>query len=176
MTKKSRRRKGTVFTPEALERLKTFPPTVTISGLAAALAPIAPDVAATTQAIRHWTREGLLPPAEHLHSGPGKHREYVLANSLYVAALLHLFNDLGLPISGSPILADALEQVRREVAKRKAGKGKKKPHLIIAGGPPTGMTAVGVYSEGENVKATDAVLTIDIDLEKLFAQVQRGNS
>jgi DNA-binding transcriptional MerR regulator len=138
--------------------------------LAASIASIAPNQATTVQQIRHWTREGMLPPVEHLHSGAGKHREYDRASAPYEAAVLHLFNDLGLPISGSPILPDALEQVRREVAKRKSGKGKKNPHLIIAGGPPTGMTAVRIYGQGEKVR--DAVVTIDIDLGKLFAQIE----
>jgi DNA-binding transcriptional MerR regulator len=138
--------------------------------LAASIASIAPNQATTVQQIRHWTREGMLPPIEHPHSGAGKHREYDLASARYQAAVLHLFNDLGLPISGSRILTDALDQVRRELAKRNAGKGKKNPHLIIAGGPPAGMTAVRIYGQGEKVR--DAVVTIDIDLEKLFAQIE----
>jgi DNA-binding transcriptional MerR regulator len=134
MAKKLRRGADIVLTPKSANlTLRTFAPTVTISGLAKALAPIAPDEAATVQALRHWTREGMLSPSQHLHSGPGVHREYILDVAIYEAAILHLFNDMGLPISGSRILAEALEQVRREVAKRRAGKGKKKARLIITG-------------------------------------------
>lgn len=176
MGKKPQRRGDIVRMPEAANlTLRGFAPTVTISGLATALAPIAPDQAATVQQLRHWTREGMLPPVEHPHSGPGKHREYAHPDAVYDAAILYLFNDMGLPISGSRILADALNQVRREIAKRKAGKGKKAPRLIIAGGPPAGMTAVGVYGQGEKVVDRDTTVTINIDLEKLFAQLEHGH-
>jgi DNA-binding transcriptional MerR regulator len=151
-------------------------PTLTISGLAAALAPLAPDTAATVQMLRHWTREGMLLPVAHSHGGPGKHREYDSSTAVYDAAILFIFNDLGLPISGSRPLVEALDQVRSEVAKRRTGKGKKTPHLVISR-TAAGATAVAVYGEGEKVvdrrgfKAAEVVATIDIDLEKLFGQV-----
>jgi DNA-binding transcriptional MerR regulator len=170
VSRKRRRRGDTVLVPEAASL------TLTISGLAAALAPIAPDEAATVQHLRHWTREGMLPPVEHPHSGPGVHRVYANDEAVYEAAILHLFNDMGLPISGSRILPDALDQVRREIAKRKAGKGKKALRLIIAGGPPAGMTAVRVYGQGEKVvDHRDTTWTLAIDLEKLFAQLGLGH-
>ena len=169
MAKKSRQQTITALTPKtANSTLLTSFPTVTISRLAASVASIAPDQAATTQQIRHWTREGMLPPVQHQHSGPGKHREYD-PDARFEVAVLSLFNDLGLPVAGSDILTDALKQVRDEVAKRKAGKGKKNPHLIIAGGPPAGMT-VGIYRKGEKVPV--AMVTIDVNLEKLFAQIE----
>jgi DNA-binding transcriptional MerR regulator len=150
--------------------------------LAEQLAPIAPnDVDATMQQIRHWTREGLLIPLQHLHSGPGMHREYHPEDTRYEAAVLSVVANLGLPISGSQVLADAMVQVRLEVAKRKAGKGKKNPHLIIMR-TPLGQTAAAVIGEGEKFtgprgfKLSEAVMTIDIDLEKLFAQVTHGRS
>jgi DNA-binding transcriptional MerR regulator len=149
--------------------------TMRVHGLAAALAPLAPDVAATTQMIRHWTREGMLFPVQHSHSGPGKHREYA-PDAVYESALLYAFNDMGLPISGSRALLDAVTMARIEVAQRRAGKGKKKPRLVVVW-TPAGMATVGVYGEGEKIedrrgfKAADVVVTIDIDLEKLFARV-----
>jgi DNA-binding transcriptional MerR regulator len=173
VSRKPRHRGDTGIMPPAASL--TLQPTVTISGLAAALAPIAPDEPATVQHLRHWTREGMLPPVQHAHSGPGKHRVYAKPDAVYEAAILHLFNDMGLPISGSRILTDALDQVRREIAKRKAGKGKKALRLIIAGGPPTGMTTVRVYGQGEKVvDHRDTTVTIAIDLEKLFAQLEHG--
>src|SRR6476620_738071 len=63
--------------------------TLTVSDLAEALAPIAPDVAGTIQRIRHWTREGALQPIEFAHSGPGKHRRYNPA-AIYSVAVLHV--------------------------------------------------------------------------------------
>ena len=169
MAKKSRQQTITALTPKtANSTLLTSFPTVTISRLAASVASIAPDQAATTQQIRHWTREGMLPPVQHQHSGPGKHREYD-PDARFEVAVLSLFNDLGLPVAGSDILTDALKQVRDEVAKRKAGKGKKNPHLIIARGPRADMT-VGVY--GQREKVPDAMVTIDVNLDKLFALVE----
>jgi DNA-binding transcriptional MerR regulator len=145
--------------------------------LAEQLAPVSPNgVDATMQQIRHWTREGLLIPLQHLHSGPGMHREYHPHDTRYEGAVLSVVANLGLPISGSQVLADAMAQVRLEVAKRKAGKGKKNPHLVIMR-TPLGQTAAAVIGEGEKFigprgfKVAEAVMTIDLDLEKLFAQV-----
>lgn len=161
--------------PKDVTRQATFGPdtTVTISGLASTIATIAPDQAATVQQIRHWTREGMLPPVQHPHSGPGKHREYT-RDAAYEAAILQVFNGLGLPISGSLSLLGALDQVRREVAKRKVGKGKKNPHLIIAGGPPAGVTVAGIFGQAEKIPNHPFIVTIDINLAKLFEEVERG--
>jgi DNA-binding transcriptional MerR regulator len=184
--RKPRRGADKVFAPGAAQlTLTTSAPNVTIGltirGLAERLAPIAPDVDATVQQIRHWTREGLLLPIQDtLHSGPGVHRVYN-DDAVYEGAILSVVANAGLPISGSQVLADAMAQVRLEVAKRKAGKGKKNSHLIIMR-TPLGQTAAAVIGEGERFtgprgfKVAEAVMSIDIDLEKLFAQVGHGRS
>jgi DNA-binding transcriptional MerR regulator len=176
--KKPQRRADIVIVPEAAQlTVRSSPPTVTVGGLAEMLAPIAPDQAAVVQQLRHWTRENLLRPIEHSHGGPGKHREYDKSTAVYDAAFLHLVNALDLPVGGSNILVNALTQVRSEVAKRLAGRGRKKPHLIMAR-TLAGATAVAVIDEGEKIveqrgfKTVDVVATIDIDLGKLFAQIE----
>jgi DNA-binding transcriptional MerR regulator len=148
----------------------------TIHGLAKRLAQIAPDVDATVQQIRHWTREGLLLPIQDtLHSGTGVHRVYN-NDAVYEGAILSVIANAGLPISGSKILADAMVQARLEIARHKAGRGRKKPRLVIMR-TALGVTAAAVIGEGEKFigprgfKVTETVMTIDIDLEKLFALV-----
>jgi DNA-binding transcriptional MerR regulator len=187
--RKPQRGADKVFAPEAARASLSRPqaPTVTIGltirGLAERLAPIAPDTDATMQQIRHWTREGLLFPIQDtLHSGPGVHRVYN-DDAVYEAAVLSVVANAGLPISGSQVLADAMAQVRIEIARRKAGKGRKKPHLVIMRTVlRQTATAAAVIGEGEKFigprgfKEAEAVMTIDIDLEKLFAQVTHGRS
>jgi DNA-binding transcriptional MerR regulator len=165
-------------------KVTTYAPIVmvslTISDLAVALSPIAPDIPATTQQIRHWTREGLLVPIQDLHSGPGVHRRYA-SDAVLEAAVLSVFANTGFPISGSQVLAEAMTQLRLEIAKRKVGKGRKKPHIIIMR-TALGQTAAAVLAEGEKFtgprgfKVADAVMMIDLDLDKLFAQVTHERS
>jgi DNA-binding transcriptional MerR regulator len=159
-------------------RLTAAAEPLTIRGLAERLAPIAPDTDATVQQLRHWTREGLLRPVQDLHSGPGVHRLYDEA-AVYEATILSVVANAGLPISGSQVLAEAMAQARVEIARRKGGKGRKRPHLILVRSA-LGMTAAAVVEAGEKLtdsrgfKAAEAVVTIDIDLGKLFAQLDRA--
>jgi DNA-binding transcriptional MerR regulator len=183
--RKPRRGADKVFAPGAANlALTSSAPTIglTIRGLAERLTPIAPDTDATVQQIRHWTREGLLLPIQDtLHSGPGVHRVYNDDAAVYEAAILSVVANAGLPISGSKILADAMVQARLEIARRKTGKGRKNPHLIILR-TALGATAAAVLGAGEKFvgprgfKVADAVMTIDLDLENLFAQVTHGRS
>jgi DNA-binding transcriptional MerR regulator len=185
MGRKPRQSGDKVFAPPAARlTLTTLAPTVmiglTIRSLAERLASIAPDIDATVQQIRHWTREGLLPPIQDLHSGPGVHRLYHPDDAVYEAAVLSVFANVGLPISGSQVLADAMTQVRLEIARRKTGKGRKAPHLVIMR-TALGVNAVAVIGAGEKFaargfKPADAVMTIDLDLEKLFTEVGHGRS
>jgi DNA-binding transcriptional MerR regulator len=151
-------------------------PTLTVGEIAEALTPIAPDVTSTLHRIRHWFREQMLLPVYQTHAGSGRHRLFS-ADAVYDAAVLHVLTNLGLPVSGSRALVDGLTFVRFEIAERKAGKGKKNPRLRILS-TALGMTMVGVFGEGEKIKehpsfkVADIVMTIDIDLEKLFAQVK----
>jgi DNA-binding transcriptional MerR regulator len=151
-------------------------PTLTVGEIAEALTPIAPDMAGTLHRIRHWIREQMLLPVGRAHAGAGRHRLFS-ADAIYDAAVLHVLTNVGVPVSGSRALLDGLGLVRFEIAKRKAGKGRKKPHLRILQ-MASGLATVGVFGEGEEIrddrgfKVADVVVTIDIDLEKLFAQVK----
>jgi DNA-binding transcriptional MerR regulator len=156
----------------------TFTAGFTVRNLAEQLVGIAPDIDATVQQIRHWTREDLLFPVRHAHSGPGMHRVYH-PDAVYEAAILSMITNAGLPISGSQVLADAMAQARLEIARRRAGKGRKNPHLVIKR-TALGQSAATVVGEGERFtgprgfKVGEAVMAIDLDLERLFAQVIHG--
>ena len=181
MGKKPQRRAG-----GPVPTWKPGDPTLTVSELAEALAPIAPDVPGTVQRIRHWTRERVLFPVDLQHAGAGKHRRYAV-DAIYEAAILHTLTAVGLPVSGSRMLLDGLSKARFAVPKWRTArsKGQKwKPVLIISVTATSIMPGtfgpaanIGVYEEGEEVKGgpafkvDDVVLTIKVDLAKLFAQV-----
>jgi len=181
MGKKPQRRATKVHALEAAGLTPLPPdigsPTLTVSDIAAALAPIAPDVAGTVQRIRHWTREQALRPAELEHAGPGKHRRYS-GDAVYNAAVLHVLTGAGLPVSHSRFLKDAMRWAASKAAKWKKARDKGEtlalPPMII------GVTAKGEVQIGEEskdfrtFKVADVVLTISIDLAKLFAEVDRG--
>jgi DNA-binding transcriptional MerR regulator len=168
-------------------------PTLTVADIAQALvrAGFAPDPAGVVQRVRHWTREHQLLPADQLHAGPGKHRLYDV-DAVYVAAILHTLTAIGLPVSGSRMLTDGLTKARLAIPKWKAAqkKGQKwNPVLVVlvattsrTPGTFGPVTAVGVYEEREEIKRlegfhlADTVLTIRLDLGKLFAQVDHGRS
>lgn len=152
----------------------------TLSDLAEALSPITPDTAATAQRIRHWTREGVLRPAAQEHAGRGKHRQYS-TDAVYEAAVLQVMTSSGLPVAYSLFIPDALEIVRANAAKwiaaRRKGQMPKLPALII------GMTkkAKAQVGQGElkdtgGFKTADVVLKIEIDLTKIFMEVDSGRS
>jgi DNA-binding transcriptional MerR regulator len=160
-------------------------PTLTVSELAEALAPIAPDIAGTVQRIRHWTREQILLPVDLHHAGSGKHRRYA-ADAAYDAAILHTLTAFGLPVAGSRTLVDGLTKARMAVQKWKAGQIKipilriwvtAKPSMPGTLGP---AIASGVYEEGEEVKSiagfkvADVVLKMELNLGKLFDSVRQS--
>jgi len=147
---------------------------LTVSDLAAALAPIAPDVAGTVQRIRHWTREGALQPIAFEHGGPGKHRRYNPV-AVYKAAVLHVLTTAGLPVSHSQFLADIMRRAEEKaiawITTLDRGEISKRGPTIV------GVTATGAF-EVADMNLDDAerfVLTISIDLAKLFAQVDHGH-
>lgn len=65
---------------------------------------------ATTERIKHWTREGFLLPVEQHHAGTGKHRRYDPL-SVLDAAVLNVMADAGM--AGHRHLLDALALARR---------------------------------------------------------------
>jgi DNA-binding transcriptional MerR regulator len=151
-------------------------PTLTVSEIAEALEPIAPDVAGTIQRIRHWTREQMMLPVGKLHSGPGKHRQYA-ATAVYDAAILHMLTNAGFSVSSHRDLVDALSKARFKIAEWESAKEKPPRLELIIARTAAGMAQLGVYTEDEKVvdhrgfKVADVVMTVKVDLKKLFAQV-----
>jgi hypothetical protein len=150
---------------------------LTVGDIAAALAPIAPDVAGTVQRIRHWTRERVLQPIASEHSGTGKHRQYNPV-AVYQAAVLHVLTLAGLPVSNSRFLDDVMRNTATKAiewitASDRASVFKLGPMVVtvtVAGKARVGYTVV------PEPDAPGVVLTISIDLAKLFAQVDHGRS
>jgi DNA-binding transcriptional MerR regulator len=145
---------------------------LTVSDLAEALAPIAPDVAGTIQRIRHWTREGVLQPIAFAHSGPGKHRRYSPA-AIYSAAVLHVLTIAGLPVSQSQFLTQLMQWSNEFAMQWITARDKA---LIVK----SGRLTVAVTAKGEirverrgptDADAPDVVLAIALDLAKIFTQV-----
>jgi DNA-binding transcriptional MerR regulator len=86
-------------------------PTLTASGIAEALRPIAPDVPGTVQKIRYWTREEMLLPVAQQHAGTGRHRQYA-DTAVFDAAILFTAAAVGLNVSAHRHLVDALTLAR----------------------------------------------------------------
>jgi hypothetical protein len=146
--------------------------TRTVSDLAEALAPIAPDVAGTIQRIRHWTREGVLQPIAFAHGGPGKHRRYSPA-AVYSAAVLHVLTIAGLPVSQSQFLGQLMPWVNEFAGQWIHARDRA---LIVK----SGRLTVTVTAKGEtevkrgapgDANTANVVLAIAIDLIKIFTQV-----
>jgi DNA-binding transcriptional MerR regulator len=181
MRRKPRRRAAKHHVLEAPNLTTSSPvigaPTLTVSDLAAVLAPIAPDVAGTVQRIRHWTREDALRPAAYEHAGPGKHRRYN-TDAVYSAAALHVMTYAGIPISHSRVMDDATQIVSSAAAKWHArGKAETLALPMVIGMTAKGATQVaeGKLKDERGFRVTDVVLKIEIDLAKLFAEVDRGH-
>lgn len=154
--------------------------TLTVGEVAQALAPIAPNVAATVQRLRHWTREQMLVPAEQIHAGTGRHRQYD-ADAVYDAAVLHAATNAGLNISSQRHLIDALSQVRFALPNWKlaVSRGAYAPLYLHIWRTTTGATTSEISenqyngpSDKRGFKSDDVITTIQIDLGKLFAKVR----
>jgi len=147
--------------------------TLSLSELAASL-PV-PDTPGLMQRIRHWTREEALRPSKFAHAGRGKHREYD-SDARYCAMALHYMTLAGLPVAHSQFLTNAMHVVSSKAAKwqtaREKGQTLTLPALIIEV-TSRGDTRV---SEGKSKVGRDTVLKIEIDLARMFAEVDRGSS
>lgn len=173
MGKKPQRRAG-----GPVPTWKPGDPTLTVSELAQALAPVAPDVPGTVQRIRHWTRERVLFPVDLQHAGAGKHRRYAV-DAVFDASILHVLTAFGLPVSGSRVLTDATTKARFAVPRWKAAKanGEVLELSLFILVTAEGMTAVGVRVGKEEIKdaagfrVADVVMKVELDLTKLFARV-----
>jgi DNA-binding transcriptional MerR regulator len=96
-------------------------PTLTASGIAEALRPIAPDVPGTVQKIRYWTREEMLLPVAQQHAGTGRHRQYA-ETAVFDAAILFVAANVGLNIETLRHMVDALTLARFALPKWREAK------------------------------------------------------
>jgi DNA-binding transcriptional MerR regulator len=88
--------------------------TLTVGQIAEILVRVgcAPDVAGTTERLRHWTREGFLKPIAVHHEGTGKHRRYS-QDAVFDALVLNAFADVGIQIAAKRnLIIDALVQAK----------------------------------------------------------------
>lgn len=154
-------------------------PTLVVSEIAEALKLIAPDTPSTLNRIRHWFREQMLLPVDQKHAGSGRHRRFG-ADAPFDAAVLCALTDAGIPVSGSRALVDALTFARFALPKWKAAraKGQALDLTVFIARTAQGFTQVGVLGLGEErmkdqagFKVADVVLTIEVNLSKLWAQV-----
>ena len=122
-------------------------PTLTVGQIVEQLGAVAPDsAAAMSERIRHWTREGLLLPADQHHAGTGRHRRYSPDTS-YEAEVLNALANAGLQLVSRPYIRAALSQARVVLQKwrqaRSAGHQLPLCFLVIShditriGGEPT---------------------------------------
>jgi DNA-binding transcriptional MerR regulator len=92
----------------------TTPETLTVGQIAALLVRLGctPDVAGTTERLRHWTREGFIHPVASHHEGTGKHRRYT-EDAVFDALVLNAFADVGIQIAAKRhLITDALVQAK----------------------------------------------------------------
>ena len=87
-------------------------PKLTVGQIVEQLGPVAPEAAAMSERIRHWTREGLLLPVDQHHAGTGRHRRYG-PDAVYEAAILNALATAGLQLVSQPYIHSALSQVRQ---------------------------------------------------------------
>jgi DNA-binding transcriptional MerR regulator len=156
----------------AVEASDLVSQTVTVSDLAEALAPIAPDVDGTIQRIRHWTREDVLLPVAFRHAGAGKYRQYSPA-AIYNAAVLHVLTAAGLPISQSRFLSELMQHVSEFALQWIMAPDRRA--IIGSGRFTVAVTVKGeIRIDRDAADAPDTVLAVVVDLVKLFTQVDHA--
>jgi hypothetical protein len=151
-------------------------PTLTVGQIVKQLWPFAPDAAAMSERIRHWTREGLLLPIDQHHPGTGRHRRYS-SDATYEAAILNALATAGLQLVSRPYIQTALNQARSALQKwRQAGTaGRKLPLLFLVishdvaqiGGEPT--TSIHEDMVKQNPTAEIAIV---LNLSQLFSRME----
>ena len=177
------KRKARRVTHHALEAapLATGPaelgrPTITVGEIVKQLGPVAPDAAAMSERIRHWTREGLLLPLNQHHAGTGRHRRYG-PDAAYEAATLNALATAGLQLVSRPYIHSALSQARAALQKWQEARsaGHKLPlfFLVIShdvtriGGEPTASIHEGIAKQNPI-----AEIAIVLNLSQLFLRVR----
>jgi hypothetical protein len=152
-------------------------PTLTVGQIVEQLGPVAPDAAAMSERIRHWTREGLLLPVNQHHAGTGRHRRYS-PDAGYDAAILNALATAGLQLVSRPYIQAALSQARVALQKwhqaRSAGHKLPLFFLVILhdmtriGGEPAASIHEGIVRYDPT-----AQIMIVVNLSQLFLRVWR---
>ena len=146
--------------------------TLTVGQIAEIMAAVAPDIAGTTERLRHWTREGLISPVAAHHEGTGKHRRYN-PDVVFDALVLNAFADIGIQIAAKRhLITDALV-VAKEARKKWERAGTKGPFSLViryrAGKSDRGWGLTKIKSAAGPVKDDPAdTLTIKINLSRIF--------
>jgi DNA-binding transcriptional MerR regulator len=177
--KKGRQVKHHVLTavPLTVDAPELGKPTLTVGQIVEQLGPVAPDAAAMSERIRHWTREGLLLPVNQHHAGTGRHRGYS-PDAVYEAAILNALATAGLHLVSRPYVHAALSQARAALKKwqeaRRAGRKLPLFFLVILhdmtriGGEPTASIHEGIVKQDPT-----AEMAIVLNLSQLFLRVRR---
>jgi DNA-binding transcriptional MerR regulator len=177
------KRKGRQVTHHALTAvpLATGPaelrrPTITVGEIVKQLGPVAPDAAAMSERIRHWTREGLLRPVKQYHGGTGRHRRYG-PDASYEAAILNALATAGLQLVSRPYIQAALSQAKAALQKWQEARsaGRKLPLFFLVilhditriGGEPTASIHEGMVKQSPT-----AEIAIILNLSQLFLRVR----
>jgi DNA-binding transcriptional MerR regulator len=142
--------------------------TLTVGEIAEQLRQLEPDVKATTERLRHWTREGLLAPVQNNHAGTGKHRRYELS-SKYDAAVLSVIAKAGLHITAHRYLLRGLALVRRALQKWKAAKSGGGLFLEISH-TEAGSPTITIH-EGTVTPNPTARLSMLLNLTQIFSKI-----
>jgi hypothetical protein len=166
---KKRVRQGKVHALTAAP-LTVASPKLTVGQIVEQLGSLAPDPAAASERIRHWTREKLLVPVDQHHAGTGRHRQYS-GHASFDAAVLTALSNVGLQIVSRPYIQAALSQARAVLQEWQKGKSSGDFFLVIShrtGNEPT----VSVHEKVVKPEPT-AEIVIALNLSQLFSVVRR---
>jgi hypothetical protein len=176
-SKKARRVKHHVLTaaPLRVASAELGAPTLTVGQIVEQLGPVAPDAAAMSERIRHWTREGLLLPIDQHHAGTGRHRRYS-PDASYEAAILNALANAGLQLVSRPYIQAALTQARAALKRwcQARSVGQKLPSfsLVISHGVGgIGAEPTATVHEGIVKQDPTAEIMIVVNLSRLFQRM-----
>jgi hypothetical protein len=148
-------------------------PTLTVGEIAEQLSASPEETPAVRERLRHWTREGLMSPIAGHHAGTGKHRQYD-PGITYDGAILNALARAGLHIVSRPYLAKALSVARQARQEWELAKKPASLFLEISHRPTGGDAAIAVHKRKVECDP-DAELSIVINLDRVFSEVQQKN-
>jgi hypothetical protein len=156
--------------PLAVSRPAIGVGTLTVGEIADRLSALAPDIPASIERLRHWTREKLIVPVDQQHAGTGKHRRYAEGRNEYDGAILHALADAGMHVVSRPYVQAALDQARSALPGWL--KNQKRPLFLVITHhlDPTIEPTVNVRSSVEC--DASAKLVIVVNLAQLYANVR----